>query len=436
MERAAHCTLMPADADKAPRPLPMPKALKLSLLAISVLLIVFVFLGGFMPGGVRAGTDTSAYQQMEVYSEVLQHIQNDYVVTPDITDVTTGALHGLLEGLDPNSSYLTPTEYSFYQAHKDESTAQIGVRVSKRFGYATVISVVPDSPAAKAGIVDGDVIDEIGNQSTRVMPLQMIRLLLDGKPGTTVGFSVIEPTSAAPDAMKLTRTTTQYPPLHVDEYENSSILYLKPDDLSAERVNEVLARLKQAESSGQQKILLDLRDVTDGSTNSAALLANAFLKSGTIATLQGQTYPTRTWTAEPKNFITSAPLVVLVNQGTAGPAEITAAALKENNRAQLVGGNTFGSGSVQKEIPLPDGAMLFLSVAKYHTPDGEAIQDNAVAPNVLVAANNGFGLPAPVRRGAVTKPTVPAKAQPAPPVTQPDNQLNKALQLLKQQKAA
>jgi carboxyl-terminal processing protease len=415
----------------------MPKALKLSLLAISVLLIVFVFLGGLMPGGVRAGTDASAYQQMEVYSEVLQHIQNDYVVTPNIPDVTTGALHGLLEGLDPNSCYLTPAEFKFYQAHKDESTAQIGAHISKRFGYATVISVVPGSPADKAGIVDGDVIDEIGNQSTRVMPLQMIRLLLDGQPGTTVHFSVIEPTSATPEALTLTRTTTTYPALHVNAYENSSILYLKPYDLSPDRVAEVLARLKKAQSAGQQKILLDLRDVTGGSTNSAALLANAFLKSGTIATLQGQAYPTQTWTAEPKNFITAAPLVVLVNQGTAGAAEIAAAALKENNRAQLVGDRTFGSGSVQKQIPLADGAMLFLSVAKYHAPNGEAIQDQAVAPNVVVAENNGFGLPAPVHGGAVTKPTAPATAQPAqPPVAQPDDQLNKALELLKQQKAA
>ncbi|MGB6110715.1 MAG: peptidase S41, partial [Acidobacteriaceae bacterium] len=104
----------------------MPKALKLSLLGISVLLIVFVFLGGFLPGGVRAGTDATAYQQMEVYSEVLQYIQNDYVVTPNIPDVTSGALHGLLEGLDPDSGYLTAAEYKQYQAHENESKAQIG----------------------------------------------------------------------------------------------------------------------------------------------------------------------------------------------------------------------------------------------------------------------------------------------------------------------
>lgn len=421
----------------------MPKGLKLSLLAISVLLIVFVFLGGLLPGGVRAGSEANAYQQIEVYSEVLQHIQNDYVVTPNIGDVTDGALHGLLEGLDPDSGYLTPAEFQAYQAKKDEGKAQIGAVISKRFGYATVVSVVPDGPADKAGIAAGDVIESIGKQSTRVMPLQMVELALNGKPGTTVSFSVIEPTSATPDAMTLTRTMVQYPALHVDEYENSSILYLKPYDLSKQRVQQVLARIRKAQKPAPQKILLDLRNVSSGDMNSAVLLTNAFLKSGTIATLQGQKFEEKTWTAQPKNFATDAPLIVLVNHSTSGPAEIVAAALKENNRATLVGTRTFGSGAVQKEISLPDGAALFLSVAKYHGPNGAAIQDTAVIPNVFVAENNGFGLLGrqslgKISNGPITVPTMPGKAAPAAPVApqQPDDQLNKALDLLKQQKAA
>jgi carboxyl-terminal processing protease len=414
----------------------MPKALKLSLLGISVLLIVFVFLGGLLPGGVRAGTDSTAYQQMEVYSEVLQYIQNDYVVTPNIPEVTSGALHGLLEGLDADSGYLTAAEYKQYQAHENESKAQIGVHVSKRYGYATVVSVIPGSPADHAGIIDGDVIESIGNQSTRVMPLQMIRMSLDGEPGSTVHFAVIEPTSASPDAMSLNRSMADYPAIHVDEYENSSIFYLKPYDLSENRVDDIVKKLRQVQS-GKQKILLDLRDVSDGNMDSAVRLANAFLKSGTIATLQGQAYPKKTWTAETANFVTDARLMVLVNHGTAGPAEVLAAALKDNQRAELVGDRTFGSGAVQKQIPLPDGAMLFLSVAKYHAPNGDAIQDKAVTPNVVVAENNGFGLQAPAH-GPVTVPTAPgAKAAPAaPPKPQADDQLNKALELLKQDKAA
>ena len=418
----------------------MPKVLKLSLLAISVLLIVFVFLGGILPGGVHADADGSAYQQIEVYSEVLQHIQNDYVVAPSISDVTTGALHGLIEGLDPDSGYLTPAEYKQYQAHVNEGKAQIGVQISKRYGYATVVAVIPGSPADKAGIVDGDAIETIGDQGTRVMPLQMIQLALNGEPGTKVSFSVIEPTSSTPDKMTLTRTLPQYPTLRADELENNSILYVKPFDLQKDRVDALLARIGQIQNAHPQKVLLDLRDVTDGEMDSAVRLANAFLKTGTIATLEGQKYPKQTWTADGRTFLTSAPLVVLVNHGTSGPAEILAAALKENNRAQLVGDRTFGSGAVQKQIPLPDGAVLFLSVAKYRTPSGAILQDTAVIPNVIVAENNGFGLVAPpVNAGTITKPGVPATTapvKPAPTAPQPDDQLNKAISLLKEQKAA
>jgi carboxyl-terminal processing protease len=413
----------------------MPKALKLSLLAISVLLIVFVFLGGILPGGVRAGSDAAAYQQIEVYSEVLQHIQNDYVVTPNIPDVTDGALHGLLEGLDPDSGYLNAAEFKQYQAKHGTQKAQIGVDISKRYGYATVISVVPGSPADKAGIMDGDVIDTIAGHGTRVMPLQIIELELAGQPGSTVNFSVIEPTSATPSKMSLTRTVIQYPALQTQEYENSSILYIKPYNLQKTRVDEVLSRIAQVEKKHPQKILLDLRDVADGDMDSAIHLANAFLKSGNIASLEGQKYPKQTWAAEPRDFLTSANMVVLVNHGTAGPAEIVAAALKDNNRAQLVGDRTFGTGSVQKQILLPDGAALFLSVAKYRAPNGNVIQDTAVIPNVVVAQNNGFGLAAPAvpAPGAVTKPTAPkaAPAKPQPSAPQPDDQLNKALSLLK-----
>lgn len=400
----------------------MPKAFKLSLLGISVLLVVFVFLGGILPGGVHAGSDATAYQQIEVYSEVLQHIQNDYVVTPNIPDVTTGSLHGLLEGLDPDSGYLTPEEFKSYQAHENESKAQIGVDISKHYGYATVVSVVPGSPADKASIADGDVIEAIDNQSTRVMPLQMIQLLLDGAPGSNVKLSVIRPNSATPDALTLTRTQVQYPALHTDEYENNSILYLKPYELTKDRVDETIARLRLMRQNGQKKVLLDLRDVSDGDMDSAVRLSDAFLQSGTIATLEGQVYPKKTWTADGKDFVTAAPLVVLINHGTSGAAEIVAAALEDNNRAQLVGDRSFGSGSVQKQIPLPDGAVLFLSVAKYHTPSGKLLEKEAVTPNVLVAANNESAA------GVAPSPSA-EKSQ------QTDDQLQKALSLLKQKTA-
>jgi carboxyl-terminal processing protease len=403
----------------------MSKGFKRAILGISVLLVAVVFIGGFGMSGVRAGTQSDgAYRQMGVYEEVLHKIQSDYVVEPNLTKVTTGALHGLLESLDSDSSYLTPTEYTTYKAHEIEgSTAQIGLNVSKRGGYATVVSVMPGSPAEREQIQDGDVIVAIGDQPTREMSLAMIRLLLEGKPGTQVTFSLVRPGRGKyePDKITLTRTNVVAPAMGEQEYENSSILYLKPVVLTKERVDEIEARLHAMPKDGNKKVLLDLRDVARGDEQQAVRLANAFLKTGTIAMLEGQKVSKQTFSADPSKFITNAPLAVLVNHGTSGPGELVAAAVMDYKRGDVVGDRTFGEGSVQKTIELPDGAALILSVAKYESPSGKKIQDEAVTPNVLVTPNLDQYL---ADNDSNQKPE-----------THPDDQLNKALELLKQKNA-
>jgi len=364
----------------------MSKAFKRSVFGISVALVLIVFLGGFISGGVSAGSQSDGvYRQMGVYEEVLHKIQSDYVTNPNLNDVTVGALHGLLESLDADSSYLTPAEYTAYKAHANEGTAQVGMQVSKRYGYATVVAVVPGSPADKQEhIMDGDLLEAIGGHSTREMSLAMVRLSLEGKPGTDVTFSIVRPGKLEPQKITLTRTAVVAPALGEQQYENASILYLKPGILSRERVNEIEAKLKGMSKNGNKKVLLDLRDVAEGESDQAIRLANAFLKTGNIASLSGQKVAKQTFNADPAKFITSAPLVLLINHGTAGPAELTAAAILDNKRGDLVGDRTFGEGAVQKTIELPDGAAVILSVAKYDSPSGKAIQDTAVTPNIVV----------------------------------------------------
>jgi carboxyl-terminal processing protease len=340
-------------------------------------------LGEFGLIGVHAGSEQDgAYRQMRVYAEVLKKIQTDYVTPPNIGNVTTGALHGLLESLDSDSSYLTPTEYKIYKERPAGTAAQVGMTVSKRYGYATVVSVLPGSPADKEHLADGDVIEAIDEQSTRELSLAVIRLMLEGKPGSTVTLSVIRPLKADPDKLTLTRTVTAPPPLGVQEYENSTILYLKPGVLTAARVDEIAARLK--EGGKGRKVLLDLRDSTGSDPMQGVRLANLFIKQGTLATLAGQKFAAQTFTADAAQWITDAPLAVLVNRGTYGPAELTAAAIEDAKRGDVVGERTFGEGSVQKTIELPDGAALLLTVAKYQSPGGKKIQDDAVTPTVAV----------------------------------------------------
>jgi carboxyl-terminal processing protease len=368
-------------------------------------------LGEFGLFGVHAGGEQDgAYRQMRVYAEVLKKIQTDYVTEPNINDVTTGALHGLLESLDSDSSYLTPTEYKIYKERPATGVAQVGITVSKRFGYAAIVSVLPGSPADKEHLADGDVIESIGGQSTRELSLAVIRLMLDGKPGTTVNLTVVRPRKPDPDKLTLTRAITAPPALGEQQYEISTILYLKPGLLTPARVDEIAAKLKA--DGKNRKVLLDLRDSSGDDARQGIRLANFFLKQGTLATLEGQKFPLQAFTADPTKFLTDAPLAVLVNRGTYGAAELTAAAIEDAKRGDVVGERTFGEGSVQKTIELPDGAALLLTVAKYERPTGKKIQDEAVTPNVLVG------------------PSIEEVDEEAPPA-KGDETLDKALQLLK-----
>jgi len=333
--------------------------------------------------GVHAGADQDgAYRQMRVYAEVLKKVQTDYVTEPNITDVTTGALHGLLESLDSDSSYLTPTEYKIYKDRPTTGVAQVGVNVSKRYGYATVVSVTPGSPADHEHIADGDVIESIGEQSTRELSLAVIRLMLEGKPGTQVSISLVRPRKSDPDKLTLTRILPSPAPMAEQQYENSTILYLKPGVLTAARVDEIAAKIKAGGKN--RKVLLDLRDASGDDAAQGIRLANFFIKQGTLATLEGQKFPTQTFTADPAKWVTDAPVAVLVNRGTYNAAELAAAAILDAKRGDVVGERTFGEGSVQKTIELPDGAALLLTVAKYESPDGKKIEDDAVTPSVVV----------------------------------------------------
>jgi carboxyl-terminal processing protease len=410
----------------------MPKISKILLLSVSVILVLTVFLG-VNSTGVSAATDDQdgAYHQINVYSEVLRHIQTDYVEEPNISLVTNGALRGLLESLDSDSSYLSPADYKTFKEEKG-GKAQVGINVSKRWGYATVVSVVPGSPADKADLNDGDIIEAIGTQDTRDMSLAVVRLMLEGAPGSELALSVVRPGRAQPEKLTMTRTVTSIPAVAETMYENSSILYLKPLVLDHEHVQQVESKLKGMQKAGNKKILLDLRDVAAGDNAEAFRLTNFLLKSGTIATLEGQKVEKQSFTAEPSKAIdTTSPVVVLVNRGTAGPAEIVAAALMDNKRADLVGEKTFGEGSQQKTFELPDGAALILSVAKYESPSGKKLEDEGVTPGVLVASNIDDN--APVDEDATT-PTTPQPETKKPAVSI-DEQLNKALDLLKSKAA-
>ena len=372
---------------------------------------------------MRASNDV-AYRQMEVYSEVLSRVRSEYVEEPNLPVVTDGALHGLLESLDSNSSYLNAEQYKDYKEHKTSAKGDIGAAVSKRFGYASVVSVIPGGPADKAGLQDTDILEAIEGKSTREMSLAQIHSLLSGEPGSNLNLSVVRARRAEPQKVVVTRDVVSIPAVK-DKMLDDGIVQIRVDALTKGKSQEIANKLKSLQKSGAKKLILDLRDCAQGDESEGIATANLFLNHGTITYLQGQKYPREAFNAEPSKAVTALPLVVLVNKGTAGAAEVVAAAVLDNARGDVVGGKTFGDGSVQKLIELPDGSALILSVAKYYSPQGKAIQDAAVTPNVVVAeGNEDAAVPDEDENTApadIEKKTAPEH----------DEQLDKAVEVLK-----
>jgi len=402
----------------------MSKQLKIGVLSLSFFIVLVVVLGGL---GVHASSNDGAYRQLGVYSEVLSRIRTEYVEEPNFSAVTSGALHGLLESLDADSSYLNPDEYKFYKTHQNEGRANIGATISKRFGYADVVSVIPGGPADKAGVQPGDIIEAIESKSTHEMSLATIEEEVSGKQGSNINFAIVRPGKAEPQKITVTRDNVVIPAT-TDKTVEDGIADITPVALTKGKAQEIAAKIRDEQKKGAKKLILDLRNVSDGDVNEAVAVANLFLNHGVITYLQGQKYPKQIFTADPQKAVTNLPLVVLVNRGTAGPGEIVAGAILDNNRGDVVGDKTFGSGSVQKVIDIPDGSALILSVAKYYTPSGKVIEDPdpqhaGITPNVLVATS--------LDDLSIDDEDVTPAAQEKPKQPKDDDQLRKAVELLK-----
>src|SRR6185436_16111510 len=237
----------------------MTKKIKLGVVTVSLAAILFVVAGGL---GVKAAGNDGAYRQLGVYSEVLQRIRSEYVEEPNFEAVRDGALHGLLESLDSNSSYLSPAEYKRVREHKDQK-ANIGAAVAKRYGFAAVVSLIPGGPADKSGIEQGDFIESIEGQSTREMSIVEIRDTLAGQKGSNITVTVLRPSKAEPEKLTITRDEVSWPALQERVLEGN-VGYIKPVTLLKGKSQEIASKIKQVEKNGAKKLVLDLRDVAEG----------------------------------------------------------------------------------------------------------------------------------------------------------------------------
>lgn len=358
----------------------MSRLARICVVTLSV--VVFLYVGlGYVLGKT---SDDKSYRSLSVYGEVLQHIQEDYVDDPNMAVVTSGAMHGLLESLDPLSGYLSPREYADYRDRtKNAAHGETGMTVSKRYGYIVVVSVVPDGPAGKAALRSGEILESISGFATRDMSVGQANALLQGPPGSAVKVAVIRRGKTEPQEISITRTVIG--PEHVvADRVSDDVAYIRLPALEPVDVSELHDKLVQFDKQGVHKLLLDLRDCTRGDVPEAVLAAQFFLSSGKIASLEGQTVPHKDFEAESDKVVWRDPVDVLISPSTSGASEVLAGAIKGNKRGDVVGERTFGSASEQKTIPLDDGGALILTVAYYSTPDGKSIVEDGVAPTVEV----------------------------------------------------
>ena len=410
----------------------MNRIARYGILTVSILIVSYVGVGHVLG---RTAND-KAYKSLTVYSEVLQKIQQDYVDEPNLHLVTTGSLHGLLESLDAQSSYLTAREYAEYKQRISANTmGDAGLTISKRFGYVIVVSVLPDSPGARAGIHSGDIFESVAGFTTRDMSVGQAINFFHGQPGTTVKVGVIRRGKAEPEEIDLIREKLA-PSKIVSERVEPDVLALRLPSLEPGRADEIRSKLADAEKQGVHKIILDVRECGRGPVSEAIAIARLFVPSGTLSTLRGQTVSTQVFSADPSKVAWKQPVSVLIDATTSGAAEVLASAMAANHRGDVVGERTFGLASEQKLITLDDGAALFLTVANYYNPGGKSILEEGVVPSEVVHAvaddDSDTGDDDTAAASGTQKEPVPPR-----PLSPEDQIFRKALELLKaQQKKA
>ena len=400
----------------------MSRRVRFTLILVTSILVLYTVIGSVL--GESESSNEQTYRDLGVYSEVLSRIKSDYVTEPNLQNVTQGAIRGLLEALDPYSTYFTPEEFQQYLAHPDPGPAGVGIFLSKKFGFATVVAVLPGSPADKAGVKPGDLIDRIGESPSRELSVVQLDRELAGQPGTPVDVWVVKGARGEPQQMTLTRVIPADPPV-TSKIMDDGTGYVRVSIFDKGEAEKISQKVKELESQGAKRVVLDLRDCAGGSVSEAVDTASLFIKSGLIAYTYGQRTPRHDIMAEPSGTVFDIPLAVLVNRSTAGPAEIVADAVLCDKRGDVVGVPSFGVGVVQKTIPVGDGSGLLLSVAKYYGPDGKAIEGNGVTPNVL----------SPTEEQAEAMEASGQTEQPNQFGTKADIQLQKAIEVLKQKSA-
>jgi carboxyl-terminal processing protease len=403
---------------------------KYGVLLLSSILVTYAIVGGMLH---RVSAQDGSYRELALFSEVLDKVRNDYVDKPSSELALNGAIRGLIETVDPEGGYLSAKDVAFYRNFDPLKTPGIGVILGRtRAGYPMILSVLPDGPAQKAGLSTGDMIESIDGFPTREMNLVQVDGFLANPPDKPANLIVmLRRNNFDPESMTVPRGVAKAPSVDSKMIENN-IAYVHVPMLSTGKAAEARKNIDDLLKKGATSVILDLRASAGGDETEGIALANLFMDSGTIGYSVGQKSEKRNLTVDPAAALTKAPLAVLVNEGTSGPAELVAGAIRDNKRGQVVGWTTFGNGSVQKLIPMDDGAALLIAVARYYTPTGKDIEEVGIEPQVKITSQEEEQIDLSAER-EVEIPVTPKKDVPA---NNEDRQLKKAIEILKDPQAA
>lgn len=396
---------------------------------------------------------TLPIDELRTFTEVYARIKSDYVEPVDDKKLLDEAIQGMLAGLDPHSSYLDADSFRDVRVETEGQFGGLGIEVTMENGFVKVVSPIEDTPAAQAGLKPGDLIIRLDEKAVKGMSLSEAVRLMRGKPGTDIVLTVVREGNSKPLTFTVTRAIIKIQSVKQRLLE-PGYGYVRITQFQSGTTNALNAAVKklEGENKGPLKgLVLDLRNNPGGVLNAAVGVSDAFIDKGLIVYTEGRVADSKLkFSATPGDIVSGAPMVVLVNGGSASASEIVAGALQDHKRAIIMGTKTFGKGSVQTIVPVSNGAALKLTTARYYTPNGRSIQASGIVPDILteeakitLADNSGTRLREADLAHHLENPNVPetatgdSAAKPANKAAKKsksggeDYQLQEALNLLK-----
>ena len=339
-------------------------------------------------GEVATDTEALPYEDLRTFTEIFGRIKRDYVEPVSDKKLLEDAVRGMLSGLDPHSAYLVAEEY---QELKEGTTGQfggLGIEVTMENGFIKVVSPIDDTPAQKAGIKTGDLIIKLDDKPVKGMSLTDAVKMMRGEPGSKIVLTIVREGAEAPLKLTLARDIIKVKSVksRLLEKDYGYVRISSFQSGTGDALKEALAALKKENGGNLKGLVLDLRNNPGGVLNAAVEVSDAFIKSGLIVYTEGRIENSEMrFNAAPDDLIDGAPIVVLINGGSASASEIVAGALQDQKRAVIMGEKSFGKGSVQTILPTSNGAAVKLTTARYYTPSGRSIQAEGIEPDITLA---------------------------------------------------